>query len=218
MNIKPTIIYLIRHGESLGNVHYSKGGGELHSGELGTDLSALGVKQAQSIAKKLSKIHFDAIFSSDFIRAKRTAEIIALEQKLGVIATKVIRERSLGSLEGKMTSDIAKKIKFLQQGLSDEEKMKIKIVPDIESEDELVSRFITFLREVAIAYQGKNVLVVAHGNIMRSFLIHIGFARYDKLPFDSIKNTGYVKLESDGVNFFVKETWGINKNLPGTTR
>lgn len=212
-----TRIYIIRHGESLGNAHYAKGGGPLYSNELGTDLSDLGVKQAQFIAKKLSKIHFDAIFSSDFIRAKRTAEIIALEQKLEVIATKVIRERNIGSLEGKMTSDVAKKIKLLQQGLSDEEKMKIKFVPDIESEDELASRFITFLREVAIAYQGKNILAVAHGNIMRSFLVHIGFAKYDELPFDSVKNTGYVKLESDGINFFVKETWGINKNLLETT-
>lgn len=210
---KYATIYLLRHGESLGNVHYAKGGDTLPSSEFGTDLSELGIKQASNVAKKLARVHFDVIYSSDFIRAKRTAEIIALEKNLEVITTKILRERNLGSMEGKITNSVREEIKNLQQGLSDEEKMKIRLVPDMENEEEMLSRFITFLREIAIAHRGKTILVVNHGNLMRALLVHLGIAKYDELSFSSIKNTGYIKLESDGIDFFVKETWGINKDI-----
>lgn len=213
MKTKYSTIYIVRHGESIGNVYYAKHGYYLPNLKLGTDLSQLGIKQAQDIAKKLVHIHFDAIFSSDYIRAKRTAEIIALERKMDVITTKIIRERNLGSMEGKLTISVRNEIKRLQKGMSDLEKMKMKLTPDMESEEELITRFINFLREIAIAYSGKTILVVNHGKMMRTLLIHLGFAKYDELPHESIKNTGYIKLESDGVDFIVKETWGVNKQI-----
>lgn len=207
-----TTIYIVRHGQSLGNAHYAQNETQFVStSELGSALSDLGVQQVRDIAAKLRSIHFDAIFSSDFTRAVQTAEIIALERKMEVITTKLIRERNLGSMEGKMTKAANEQVKQLQQGLSDEEKMSIKLVPDMENEAEIVKRFLTFLREVTLAYQGKTILVANHGHMMRSLLLHLGFAKYDKLPSGSIKNTGYIKLESDGVEFIVKETWGVEK-------
>ena len=80
-----------------------------------------------------------------------------------------------------------------------------------ESNTEIATRFITFLREIAATYLGKNVLIVCHGSIMRATLMRLGFATYDTLPSGNIENTGYFVLESDGVDFFVKETVGINK-------
>lgn len=204
-------LYVVRHGESVGNAHYAKSENPLLVGELGTDLSDLGVEQVKYISQKLRQIHFDAIFSSDFIRAKRTAEIIALERNLEIIVTKLIRERNVGSMEGKMTRAIHEKIKKLQKGITDREKMKVKLVPDMENEEEMLSRFLTFLRGIARAYSGKTILVANHGNMMRALLIHIGFAKYDELPSGSIRNTGYIKLKTDGIDFFVKETWGVNK-------
>ena len=40
-------------------------------------------------------------------------------------------------MEGKMTDAVQKEIKTLQQDLSDEKKMKIKIVSDMENEEDL---------------------------------------------------------------------------------
>lgn len=197
----------------MGNAHYAKGGDALPNTEFGTDLSELGINQAHEATKRLAHISFDLIFSSDYLRAKRTAEIIALERNLEVITTRVIRERNLGSMEGKITATVIGEIKKLQQGLSDEQKMRVRLVRDMENEEEALIRFITFLREIAVAYKGKTILVVNHGNMMRALLIHLGIAKYDELSLKSIKNTGYIKLESDGVDFFVKDTWGINKDI-----
>ena len=94
---------------------------------------------------------------------------------------------------------------------SEKEKLAFKSHPDHESNDEIASRMLNFLREIAVTYAGKNVLVVSHGSIIRAFLMSIGFATYDQLRPEHIENTAYVKLESDGVDFFIKETKGINK-------
>ena len=62
-----------------------------------------------------------------------------------------------------------------------------------------------------IGNPGKTILVVSHGGVMRYLLIHLGFGTYTNLPTGSIGNTAYIKLETDGVDFFVKETKGITK-------
>jgi broad specificity phosphatase PhoE len=54
-------------------------------------------------------------------------------------------------------------------------------------------------------------MVVCHGNIMRCLLSHLGFAKFDELTRKSVENTAYFVLESDGIDFFIKETSGIKK-------
>lgn len=198
--------YIVRHGETDWNV---KG---LLQGHLGADLNKNGQKQAKKLANKLKNIHFDAIFSSDLIRAKQTAEIIALERKLAVEATKLLRERTFGPFEGKPYASLKEFDKTLDR-LTDEEKRTHKAHPDMESDEELVGRFITFLREVAIGYEGKNILVVTHGGMMRTILIHTGFETYESLSYEKSKvtNAASIVLKSDGVEFEVVKTVGIEK-------
>jgi broad specificity phosphatase PhoE len=54
-------------------------------------------------------------------------------------------------------------------------------------------------------------LAVSHGGAMRALLMHLGYATFDELRGRSVENTAYIKLDSDGIDFFVKETKGINK-------
>ncbi|HSX40715.1 MAG TPA: histidine phosphatase family protein, partial [Candidatus Saccharimonadales bacterium] len=64
------------------------------------------------------------------------------------------------------------------------------------------------LREISVMYAGKTVLVVCHGGVMKSFLTHIGF--FKSRPSENmIANTGYMKLRTDGVDFFLEDTNGI---------
>ncbi|MCL5438494.1 MAG: histidine phosphatase family protein [Patescibacteria group bacterium] len=198
-------MYIIRHAQSEANVRETF---------ENSGLTALGKQQAERLSKKFKKIHIDAIFSSDLIRTIRTAEVIALEKKLEISTTKVIRERSWGSLTNKTGPELRKKFKELFdefEKMTDQEKFKWKIVDDMESAEEAVSRFITFLREIAVAYLGKTVLITSHGTVMRSFLIHLGYATFKELPVGTIENAAVVKLESDGIDFFVKQTSGVNK-------
>lgn len=79
-NTKPVIeleLYIIRHGESMGNIGYN-GRTDLTLRE-GVDplLTEKGVNQAVAAGRYLSGIDFDAVYSSALMRAVRTAgEII----------------------------------------------------------------------------------------------------------------------------------------------
>ena len=193
------ILYLIRHGQTDWNV---KG---ITQGETDIPLNSEGIKQAHDLRKTLKDIQFDAVFSSDLIRAKRTAEIIAADQELAVATTTLIRERRYGKQEGE-DERILQKFYETWKSLNKKERAKYKPFPGYETNEKLVSRFITFLREVAVAYSKKTVLIVSHGGIMRAFLNHLSEETYLD---GAISNMAYIKLKSDGVDFFIKELKGI---------
>ena len=203
-----TTFYIVRHGQTDWNIQMRL------QGHTNIPLNEVGQEQANEIAKTLKNIHFDAIYSSDLDRAVQTTEIIAKERELAVKTTEALREKSYGSYEGRDRNEVQQELKHLFEQwkkLSDEEKMKFKIYEDGESDHEAVERFIRHLRELAIAYQGKNVLIASHGGIMRYFLLKLGWATYRELDSHAIKNAAYIKVESDGVDFFIKETHLIEK-------
>jgi probable phosphoglycerate mutase len=201
-------IYIIRHGETEWNLQ------EKLQGHKDSPLTQNGVEQAKKRAKDLAQIAFAEIFSSDLLRAKRTAEIIALEHKMVVKTTELLRERNYGGYEGRKVSEYREELKDMLQKretLSEKDKFAFKLQPDIESDEEIVTRMITFLREVALAYKGKTIGLVCHGSIMRSFLVHIGFGTSSEMTQGAVGNLAYFVLETDGVDFFVKETDGVVK-------
>ncbi len=207
-NQKYCTIYIVRHGQAQANID------KIVAGTTDTPLTKEGESQAKLRALEFANIKFDAAFSSDLVRAHRTAQIITLEKQLAVSTRKILRERHFGQWEGKPEENffndnahLLEKIKML----SESEKQEFKFDADYESNEEIASRFITFLREIAVTYIGKTVLVVSHGSMMRSVLMHLGFGTYESIPHRAIDNTGYFVLESDGVDFFVKEAVGVNK-------
>ena len=206
---KLTRIYIVRHGESEGNVK-ERLGESFEPTEHGPSLTEKGKLQAAALAKKLRIVHFDVAFSSDFLRAKETAEILTLERDIAATTTQAIRERHGGSYEGKW-HEIKHLLREKIEKLANLEEKLNYTYKDIENEGSAANRLLTFVREVAVAYSGKTVLIVCHGNLMRSFLIKIGFAQYEELGIGTLENTGYFVLESDGIDFFVKETHGIHK-------
>ncbi|OGK35369.1 hypothetical protein A3F59_06185 [Candidatus Roizmanbacteria bacterium RIFCSPHIGHO2_12_FULL_38_13] len=204
MKTKLTKIYLVRHGETDWNVQ------NLLQGQTDIHLNKKGIKQSQEFAKKVKKVKFDAVFSSDLVRARRTAEIITLDRKLAIETRKVLRERFFGKYEGMPRREFYKLFTNWEK-LSEKEKFRFKLSEDIESEEEAAIRLITFLREVAVGYAGMTILIVAHGGLMKALLIHLGYATAEK-PV-RMKNNGFILLESDGVDFFIKEVNGGEKNV-----
>lgn len=203
-----TTLYIIRHGRTDWNVQ-----GRIQ-GHTDIPLNEEGEAQAKKLAEELKHIHFDEVFSSDLLRAKRTAELIVLEKKLAVKTTQALREQTYGIYEGRRGEDVDRELKRLfddYKKLSVQELMTQREDPSMETHEEVVSRFITFLREIAVTYKGKNILIATHGAVMRYFLIHLGFGDYQSLPPRSIKNTAYVMVQSDGLDFFIKETSGVHK-------
>jgi broad specificity phosphatase PhoE len=205
-----TTIYIVRHGESEANVAMAAKLPNLDFKNWDPDLTELGVQQAQEKFEAFKHITFDLVFASDLLRAKKTAEIIAAERELAVMTRVILRESNRSSYYYGQP-DQQQRMNTLLETLSHEQQLEYREA-DMESYSQAATRLITFIREVALLNPGKTVLIVAHGTIMRSFLIKIGFATLAQLPpKQSIDNTAHVQLETDGIDFFVKDTQGVHK-------
>lgn len=192
-------IYIVRHGQTDWNVK------RITQGSTDILLNEEGEKQARNFANDFKDIKFDAIFSSDLVRAKKTAEIIALEKKLAVDTSKLLRERRYGRFEGKPREEMNEARK-IWMNLDRQQRLTFRPDKKYETDEEITSRLITFLREVAASHLEQTILVVAHGGLMRALLHHLSDKTYST---GAIGNSGYIKLESDGVDFFIKELKGI---------
>ena len=78
-------IYIVRHGETDTNEL------DVVSGEQGI-LSEKGIRQAQSLAKRFEEIDFSHILTSDYKRAKETANFIAERNKKTLLNEPLLRE------------------------------------------------------------------------------------------------------------------------------
>jgi broad specificity phosphatase PhoE len=201
-NNDATTFYIVRHGETDWNVQRKL------QGQTDIPLNENGEAQAKEVAKKFKDIKFDLAYSSDLLRAKRTADIILLEKALLVQTTVSLRERKFGTLEGEPSEVFFQYIRELKNKTR-EERLKHRIVEDYENDEELASRVVIFLRETAIANPGKTILITTHGGVFHSILHHLGIYSYADSDNLRIKNTAHIRLESDGVEFLLKDQDGL---------
>ena len=195
-NMESCIIYLTRHGETEWNEK------KLVQGHTDIPLNKKGVEQAKQLGRELKNIHFEAVFSSDLLRAKDSAKIIVLGKRLNIVLTNALRERFFGRFEGKPLEDLVKTIGEVMT-VSKEEQKRLKIY-DVESDDDILLRLLPFIKRVAADYSGKNVLMVTHGGLLRAFLKFMEF-KIPKYSDHPMKNTGYLIIESDGEGFKIKK-------------
>ena len=194
-------LYLVRHGQTQWNVD------KRIQGHKDIPLNEVGEQQAHEQRELLKGISFSKVYSSDLIRAKRTAEILNLERKLAHETTKTLRERSFGTYEGTLMEEGKKKLWDLLANYNEHPYLT---ESKVEVNEQVIGRSITFLREISVAHPGQTILVVTHGGVMRQILLHLGYA----IPSMAIQNLAYIKIECDGVDFTVKRTFGITLQLP----
>ncbi|HEX7018289.1 MAG TPA: histidine phosphatase family protein [Patescibacteria group bacterium] len=203
----PCTFYIVRHGETEGN----KQG--ILQGHNDTPLTEEGIRQAAERSATFKDIKFADAFSSDLFRTQHTAEIVLAERQLAVKTTQLLRERSHGIYDGQKYEVYNQELKELleaREALSEEERFRHKIRDDIESDEEIMTRFLTFVRQTAVAYPHQNVLVVTHGGMIKTLLIHLGYVKAAQLHHGSISNLSYLVMNSDGVEFEVVRTEGIS--------
>ena len=201
-------LYIVRHGETEWN---AKG---ITQGQSNSILTENGIEQAKTTANILKDIHFDAIFSSDLIRTKHTTEIIKLDRDILIQTSKLLRERTYGDFETKHGDEFKEAIKEKlkeRENLSDEENWKLRLANGVETDEEVITRFLIQLREIAIAYPNKAVLVTTHAGPMKMLLLKLGYTNRKEMSAFYLKNAGYIKVLSDGINFFIKEVVGVSK-------
>ena len=176
-------LILIRHGQSEWNALNQ------FTGWKDPDLTATGIQEAQNAAKIINnlKINFDLVFTSALRRAQNTAEIILKEinQPLSTIKNQALNERNYGDLAGLNKDDARKR-------WGDEQVHIWRRSYDIpppggESLKDTGERALPFFMKEIHPHvcRGKNVLVAAHGNSLRSLIKFL----------DNISDEDIVKLE-----------------------
>lgn len=149
-----TRLFLVRHGESTWNADGR------WQGQADPPLSALGERQAQAAVRGVNEtVH--AIWTSDLVRAARTAEILAdgLGTDLPHADTR-LRERDAGEWSGLTRAEIDER----WPGYLAERRAP----PGFEDDAHLGDRAEVVLREIARAHPGATILVVTHGGVIRT--------------------------------------------------
>jgi len=178
-----TILVLIRHGQSLWNAE------NRFTGWTDIDLSKKGENEAKAAGEKLENVSFDVVHTSALMRAQRTAEIIIKHNKkvqdIPTYKDERLNERHYGSLQGLNKTETAEKYGAEQVHIW---RRSFDISPpDGESLKMTAERTLPYFKDDVLKHlnEGKNVLISAHGNSLRSIVMHI----------EDISKEDIVKLE-----------------------
>jgi len=175
-------LVLLRHGESQWNLE------NRFTGWVDVDLSPKGESEAQNAGKLLKEkgLKFDFLFTSVLKRAIRTAELACKVAGYGEIPVErnlALNERHYGALQGLNKKETADKFGAEQVHIwrrsydvpppSD----KTELNPDgyTESLKDTAARTIPYYQEKIepLVKEGKNVLITAHGNSLRSLVMFL---------------------------------------------
>jgi 2,3-bisphosphoglycerate-dependent phosphoglycerate mutase len=156
-----TILYAVRHSETEWNLMGRQ------QGHLDSPLTALGIRQAQLLAGGLAKKSIDILFSSDLGRALQTAEIIAGRLSLDIHTDARLRESHLGIMQGLTREEFEER--YPEEASRFNAREPEYVLPGGESIGQLFRRHIDCAEEIVRDNAGKNILIVGHGGVLRSF-------------------------------------------------
>jgi len=212
-------LILLRHGQSVWNKL------NLFTGWVNVGLSQQGIEEALAAGTEIQQKHIDIIFVSSLIRAQQTALLcmsnygktpILINQSknnnnwqeihndvvkistISMIEDSRLNERYYGDLQGMNKQDAIDK--YGEEQVHIWRRSFATPPPGGESLSMTCDRTIPALKELIIPEleQGKNILVVAHGNSLRSIMMYAENISEDKISKLEIA-TGkpiYYKFES----------------------
>jgi 2,3-bisphosphoglycerate-dependent phosphoglycerate mutase len=164
------LLVLVRHGESQWNLE------NRFTGWIDVPLTDTGRREATRAGALLKGTRFDIAYSSVLQRANETLDIILREldqRDLPVVKDQALNERHYGDLQGLNKSETAEKYGAEQVHIW--RRSYDVPPPGGESLKDTAARTLPYYDRV-IAPQivsGKNVLVVAHGNSLRSIVMQL---------------------------------------------
>jgi broad specificity phosphatase PhoE len=171
--------FAMRHGQSTINVQHI----------LVTDpanglnrfgLTELGRKQVEEGVKDYKLLDNETIiYTSDFLRAKESAEIARKVLKAKPVnLEKKLRERYFGIFEMGPVSNYAKV--WAEDQVNPDSKRY-----EVESANEVLSRVTSLIVELEKKHSGKNVLLISHGDPVQ--LLNIGFMKKPASEHSNLK-------------------------------
>ena len=188
-----TTLYLVRHGET----DYNRAS-IMQGRRIDSSLNASGRRQAEALARRMSGVSLDAIYTSTLARARETALAVArLHPHIPVHQLSDLEEMSWGILDGS------------RPGVGIEEAYArwrggdyAHAVEEGESILDVQTRALRAIRGIVDDEAGNTILVVTHGRFLRVLLASLlegyGLARMDDIRH---ANTSVNHLVFDGRSF-----------------
>lgn len=122
------------------------------SGHNNPDLSPTGEEQAAEMGKRYANYEIAAVYCSDLLRARRTAEIAFGARGLPIIADERLRECNYGEMNGAPTAGIR----------SVAGQHVFEPFPGGESYADVAERVRAFLDDVRAKHESGTIVIVAH--------------------------------------------------------
>lgn len=167
-------IYLVRHGQTLFNLHHKI------QGTCDSPLTSMGIAQAEAVQKYFTKNHisFDAAFCSVQQRASDTLELIT-DNKIKYSRLRDLREKSHGEYEGQD--------EFMLPWRRGYSRINSAMEPDEHVKERMESAITQIIDRTK---DSDTILVVGHGTALRLYVrsINSDFKKFD--------NCGIVKLQA----------------------
>jgi probable phosphoglycerate mutase len=175
-----TRVLLLRHAESAEPDRF-------HGAESDVGLGERGRRQAIFLAEELRRFKPDSIICSGLRRALETAQPIAAACGLELEVIEALHERRMGALSGlakaEHGADYIAELERWKAGNLDFAR------DDAESYRQVLDRARPVLQAIAARQQGRTVVIVTHGLLIRivlsSLLDEFGPARLDQIGFDN---------------------------------
>jgi isoleucyl-tRNA synthetase len=218
--------FIIRHGESEMNTKDTLIS-QLPE-KIPCPLTEKGKEQILKAAKRLKKERIDLIISSDLLRTKQSAEILAKELKVKVIFDKRLRDIRFGIFEGKTEKEYHSFWKNYEERFT-------KAPAGGENYNQVKMRMYNFLKSLDKKYQNKTILIVSHqrplamlegalkGYSIKEFFEKIepqtlktGEIReieFKSLPYDRKGELNFHKPYIDEVKFFCPKCQKVMKRV-----
>ena len=185
-----TKLYLIRHAEAEGNIFR-----RMH-GQYNSSVTRNGLRQIEALRERFESVPVDAVYASDLLRTRKTAEAICLPKGLPLHTDPRFREVCVGVWEDLPFGELERRWpEELERFHRDTERWS---VPGAESYEACSGRFEAGLRDVAEAHPEQTVAVFAHGCVLS-----MGFHRLLGLPLNAsgADNTAVSLLEYENGRF-----------------
>lgn len=163
-------LVLLRHGESQWNLE------NRFTGWVDVELTDKGREEARRAGEKLRGIHFDKAYASVLKRANETLDIalgVLGQTGLPTERDQALNERHYGDLQGLNKAETAKKYGDEQVHIW---RRSFDVAPPAgESLKDTAARTLPYFesRILADVKAGRNVIVAAHGNSLRSIVMHL---------------------------------------------
>ena len=156
------------------------------------DLSEVGRRQAELLAKRLTGLKPDRIYTSALIRAKQTAEILFGTEAM-FLEREALNEISFGHMTGEADSRNA--VLFPEYFAAKQKKEENLRLPGGECPTEVYERAVKVVEE-AIASGAETVVFVTHGGVIRALvagLLGLGAGHMLRIA-DSLEHTSVTEL------------------------